>query len=80
VPEEKLRDLNGHFIIHEESNAGGGVLGPTPGFGPTVDGPGGYITDMPNVLFKKGRYHKELKGVIAGSTANEVCLLILGRS
>ncbi|KAK3314251.1 putative lipase 2 [Apodospora peruviana] len=68
-PQETMLRLNQHFINEVPGDAGGGVFGPAPGFGPVVDR--SFIPDMPLVLFKQGRYHKELGSFIVGSVANE---------
>jgi carboxylesterase type B len=44
-------------------------LGPGVGFTPVVDGE--YIQDLPYVLYKQGRLHKEVKQVISGNLINE---------
>lgn len=62
--------LNEKFINGMASDAGGGVFGPTPGFGPVPDGP--FIPDMPVALFQQGHFHKELRSLVIGNVANEV--------
>ncbi|CAM1506186.1 Fc.00g058270.m01.CDS01 [Cosmosporella sp. VM-42] len=69
VPEETMRKVNDIMINQTPSDAGGGVFGPAPGFGPVPDGK--YIPDIPETLFRDGRYHKELKGLIVGNMALE---------
>ncbi|KAH7126421.1 putative lipase 2 [Dactylonectria estremocensis] len=69
APESTIRRLNDDLINQMASDAGGGVFGPTPGFGPVPDGRA--IPDMPAVLFRQGRYHRGLKGLIIGSMADE---------
>ena len=65
-----MRKVNDIMINQKTSDAGGGVFGPTPGFGPVPDGK--YIPDIPEKLFREGRYHSELKGLIIGNMALEV--------
>ena len=46
------------------------IAGPGIGFSPVVDG--GYVPDLPGILFSQGRYHKEVKDLIVGTMENEV--------
>lgn len=62
--------LNDKLINGASSDAGGGVFGPAPGFGPVPDGT--FIPDIPVKLFQQGRYHKELRSLVVGNAANEV--------
>lgn len=48
------------------------MFGPAPGFGPVLDST--YIPDLPETLYREGRFHKELKAFIVGNAANEVSL------
>jgi hypothetical protein len=48
---------------------GGETVGPGLGFTPIVDGE--YIQDQPYILYKEGRYHKEIEQVISGNLVNE---------
>lgn len=62
--------LNNHFINDVNSDAGGGLLGPAPGFGPVPDGK--FIPDTPQALWQAGKFHK-LRSLVLGNCANEVC-------
>jgi hypothetical protein len=70
LPEESMRHLNDFFINETPSDAGGGLFGPAPGFGPVPDGR--FIPDMPAALLQRGAFHKELRSLVLGNTANEV--------
>lgn len=70
MPEDTISSMNEYFINQVKSDAGGGLFGPSPGFGPTVDFE--YIPDMPQILFEQGKYHKTFTSLIVGNTANEV--------
>jgi hypothetical protein len=70
LPEENMRRLNDFFINETPSDAGGGLFGPAPGFGPVPDGR--FIPDMPAALLRRGAFHKELRSLVLGNTANEV--------
>ncbi|KAH8898893.1 putative lipase 2 [Thozetella sp. PMI_491] len=69
IPEEVIFEANRYLIIDVISPAGGGVLGPSLGFGPEPDGE--LIPDMPEISFEKGRYHKDIKSLIVGNMGNE---------
>ncbi|GAB1316947.1 Carboxylic ester hydrolase [Madurella fahalii] len=69
APESTMLYLNDRLINGASSDAGGGVFGPAPGFGPVVDGR--FIPDIPVALFRQGKYHKELRSLVIGNTANE---------
>ncbi|KAK4041356.1 lipase 1 [Parachaetomium inaequale] len=69
LPEARLRDLNHLFINVLPSDSGGGVFGPAPGFGPVPDGT--FIPDTPLALFQQGKFYKELKALVLGSSENE---------
>lgn len=49
--------------------SGGGYYGALVGFGPAPDGKA--LPDMPLALYKEGRFHKNFKGLIIGTMANE---------
>ena len=49
------------------TNAGEGGIG----IGPAVDGH--YVPDIPIRLLTEGRYHRELKSLIASNVGFEVC-------
>jgi len=70
VPEKAILHVNEKLINDVPSDAGGGVFGPAPGFGPVPDG--SFIPDIPLVLFQQGRFHKELRSLVIGNVANEV--------
>jgi hypothetical protein len=70
VSEETIKQINDFTINVLPSDAGGGLFGPAPGFGPVPDGK--FIADAPEILFRKGKYHKSLRSLIVGSMANEV--------
>ncbi|KAL2106177.1 hypothetical protein VUR80DRAFT_7098 [Thermomyces stellatus] len=69
APEETVKNVNDYLINQIRSDAGGGVFGPAPGFGPVLDST--YIPDLPETLYREGRFHKELKAFIVGNAANE---------
>ena len=68
--EADLFEVNKHMIISlTPPGVGGEAVGPGLGFTPVVDGE--YIQDLPYVLYKEGRYHKEVEQVISGNLINE---------
>ncbi|KAK3349720.1 putative lipase 2 [Lasiosphaeria hispida] len=69
VPETTMIRLNEKLINGMASDAGGGVFGPAPGFGPVPDG--SFIPDMPVALFQQGKFHKGLRSLVVGNVANE---------
>ncbi|KAK0625939.1 carboxyl ester lipase [Immersiella caudata] len=69
VPESTIVHVNEKLINGVPSDAGGGVFGPTPGFGPVPDG--SFIPDTPFALFQQGKFHKELRSLVVGNVANE---------
>jgi hypothetical protein len=69
IPEGEVMRVN-HALINLPSDAGGGVLGPAPGFGPVPDGT--FIPDIPIRLFQEGRFNKGIKSLIVGSMLNDV--------
>ncbi|KAK2765999.1 hypothetical protein FQN54_007514 [Arachnomyces sp. PD_36] len=70
LPEKDLFEAN-KYLINDLSPAGvgGEQLGPGVGFCPVVDGE--YIEDHPYILYKEGRFHKEIEQVIVGNLVNE---------
>ncbi|KAF3899079.1 putative Carboxylesterase [Trichophyton interdigitale] len=66
---EVLKAANHHLIVEVPTGTGGTSFGPGVGFSPLVDGD--IIPDEPMVLLEQGRYHKEVKRVIAANTAFE---------
>jgi hypothetical protein len=70
VPESTIVRVNEKLINSIPSDAGGGVFGPAPGFGPVPDG--SFIPDTPVALFQQGKFHKELRSLVIGNVANEV--------
>jgi len=59
-------------LINGPSNGGGGVYGPALGFVPV---PGDEsLPDIPEALFRTGRYHQELRGLLIGTMAEEVIM------
>ncbi|KAH8799813.1 putative lipase 2 [Xylogone sp. PMI_703] len=69
LTQESMLRINDYLINTAPSDAGGGVFGPAPGFGPVLDG--GFIPDMLQAFFQQGKYHKELRSLIIGNTAYE---------
>lgn len=67
--------MNDYLINQVRSDAGGGVFGPAPGFGPVLDG--AFVPDLPETLYKQGKFHKGLRSLIVGNAANEVSIVIL---
>lgn len=61
---------NDYLVLDTPSTGGGGVYGPSLGFGPVPDGT--RLPGMPEALFREGRYHKDLRGLVIGNMANEV--------
>jgi len=72
VPETTMVDINNVLINQLPSDGGGGVLGPSPGFGPVLDGH--YLPDLQQNLFRKGAFNKGLRSLVVGSMANEVSI------
>lgn len=72
VSESTIASLNKKFIIDTPSDAGGGVFGPAPGFGPVPDG--SFIPDMLVALFQRGDFYQEVQSLVVGNVANEVRL------
>ena len=70
VSESIILHLNNKLINNVAFDAGGGVLGPAPGFGTVVDGT--FISDIPPSLFQKGWYHKQLRSLVVGNVTNKV--------
>jgi carboxylesterase type B len=70
LPESEMLQLNNIMINQIPSDAGGGVLGPAPGFGPAPDGR--WFPDTIETLYREGRYHRELRRLVVGSMAYEV--------
>jgi len=69
VPERAIIRAN-EVLVNTHGSGGGGVYGPSLGFGFV---PGDEATpDMPEAMFRKGKYHKELKRILVGNMANEV--------
>src|SRR5436190_7162670 len=69
LPAPALALANNYLISEVPSGGGGGSLGPGIGFAPVVDGD--YVPDAPLLLFEQGRFHKEVKSVIAANAAND---------
>ncbi|SPN96553.1 uncharacterized protein DNG_00076 [Cephalotrichum gorgonifer] len=69
VPEDTIRSMNNYLINEVRSDAGGGVFGPRPGFGPVLDG--AFIPDLPETLYREGKFHTELEALIVGNAAYE---------
>lgn len=59
-----------------ELTPGGDIMDPGVGFSPVVDGE--YIQDLPYVLYKQGRFHKEVEQVISGNLINETAATVPG--
>lgn len=59
------------------SGLGSDTTGPGVGFMPVVDGE--YVQDISNVLYKQGRFHKEVEQVISGNLINEGMSLPVGQ-
>lgn len=70
VPEATIQHVNDELINSATSDAGGGVFGPAPGFGPVPDGV--FIPDTPLALYQQGRYHKKLRVLVVEGVVNEV--------
>ena len=69
VPESTIIRAN-DILVNTHGSGGGGVFGPSLGFGPV---PGDEATpDMPEAMYRQGKYHKELKRLLIGTMANEV--------
>lgn len=62
-----LHKANGAMIVNSSYG--------TFTFGPVVDG--SFVPDLPFVLLREGKFHKEIKEVMAGHVSNEVRLLFL---
>ncbi|KAK4442551.1 lipase 1 [Podospora aff. communis PSN243] len=69
APESTIVRVNEKLINGMPSDAGGGVFGPAPGFGPVPDG--SFVPDTPVALFQQGKFHKELRSLVVGNVANE---------
>ncbi|KAK2593461.1 hypothetical protein QQS21_008834 [Conoideocrella luteorostrata] len=69
VPERTIIQVNDQLINQSPSFSGGGQVGALHGFGPAPDGK--RIPDLPLALFRKGQFHKDIKGLILGSMAFE---------
>lgn len=69
IPEEGMLAINNKLINELPSGGGGGVFGPVLGFGPAPDGDA--IPDLPLELFRRGKFHQHLKGLVLGTMANE---------
>ncbi|EFR01822.1 cholinesterase [Nannizzia gypsea CBS 118893] len=64
-----LKTANHHLIVEVPTGTGGGSFGPGVGFSPLVDGD--IVPDEPMILLEQGRFHREVKRVIASNTAYE---------
>jgi hypothetical protein len=70
VPEQVMLLVNDFMINRLPSDAGGGVLGPAPGFGPIPDGRS--FPDTLQNMYREGKFHEGLRRLVVGNTANEV--------
>ncbi|KAJ5104178.1 hypothetical protein N7532_004707 [Penicillium argentinense] len=64
-----LEAANKNVLLDIKSESGGGSFGPGMGISPFPDGK--FITDAAMVLFKQGKYNRQLKSAIIGNMAAE---------